>query len=143
MGSDLGQCLRTKQALAALLDDESMRVEALKNKAVATLVSLVSQRCIENVDARTARDVCLALSKLVAEDNPSREWAVSKPELLDTLQGMGACGRTEDNRRSAVVAWGGLTRSHEYGNLCFNMVGWPDFADGLNVSYTVPAFSED
>jgi len=120
-----------------------MRQEALKSQGLEILVSLVSPRRVHRVDSQTGRDVCLALSKLVADDNFSREWAMKRPDLLATLQEMGAWGGTEANRRSAVVVWSGLTRSYEYGNLCFNMVGWPDFADVLNVSYTVPAFGQD
>jgi hypothetical protein len=44
---------------------------------------------------------------------------------------------------SAAVAWAGMTRSPEFGQGCFQQVGWPEFGEMLVASGTLPAYSED
>ena len=126
-----------------MLDDEALRLETIKSEGVTVLTDLISRHRCEGLDLNLARDVCSCLSKLAAENNPLREDLIKDVELLRRLQRLGGIPRPQDLAQAAAIGWASLTRSREFGTMCFNQVSFPDFEQGLLASYTVPAWNED
>jgi hypothetical protein len=157
VGADRDCARAAVQALAALFDDADMREEARRLGAPRVLRDLLTLRYSADagvgaegkgagaveLDPDMARDACLCLSKLCAEDDDARDETTKDEVLLEHLQVTGAVGSTVHVSRAATVAWASVTRSKVYGSGCVNMVGWADFAEGLVASYTVPAWADD
>jgi hypothetical protein len=59
------------------------------------------------------------------------------------LLSLGAKPPTPYLSRAAAVAWASLTRYREYGTQHFSMASWPDYAEALLASYTLPVMRED